>query len=162
MTDDELFNMAMNYEDVEGQSFLCKNGTRPDCCSNRRFCAVGTFQSVFNVMRDSVRSPHPLDLFWTSSLFNGSATSEIFKFPNYVVKSLNGIPIPLKSNIRIEKLFLNLQPFIPLCRLYNLWENNYPQWGIKFDERFSVRDARFCTLFKPGFFHQMREKNLWA
>lgn len=156
LTTFEIYNKAMNYESNEGQSYMCKNDSGPDCCTNKRFCAVGSFQSVLNVMRDSVRSAHALDIFWTNISYNGSSTSEFLKFPDYVAKSLTGIPTPLKDARRNNNLFLNMQPYIPLCRLYNLWSNDYPQWGTKFDQKLILPDISFCTFFKPGLFMQIR------
>jgi hypothetical protein len=50
------------------------------------------------------------------------------------------------------KRLMNLEPFIPLCKLTNKFINQNPNWGTKVDPFIYL--ASFCTLFRPTFTDQ--------
>jgi hypothetical protein len=51
--------------------------------------------------------------------------------------------------VKDTKRFLNLEPFLPLCKLANRFINEDPPWGTLPDNL--LYKASFCTLFRPTF-----------
>jgi hypothetical protein len=72
-----------------------------------------------------------------------------------VNRDVIGLPIlyeKTKPTVEDAKRFLNLEPFIPLCKLTNLDINVKPRWGTTNEPR--IYDYNFCTLFRPTFTDQ--------
>jgi hypothetical protein len=46
----------------------------PACCCNRNACIIGTFESIFTVMKESMFPPHVLDIDWSMSNITGDLT----------------------------------------------------------------------------------------
>ena len=125
----------------------------PDCCCNLKLCKFGTFQSLLSVLKESIRPAHVFHHGEVSSSFQGNLSE--LKMPSFINKDLTNFPILFgkKSPTAKEmKRFFNLRPFIPLCKLTNLFSHQKPKWGTNPDSL--MYDASFCTLFRPTFTDQ--------
>jgi hypothetical protein len=128
-----------------------KTTASPACCCSQTACNIGTFESIFYVMKYSMFPPHVLDLEWNFPNFTGNLTAGFFKFPSYLTENLVGFPLLFsKKPPTVTDLprFMNLEPFIPLCSFINKWLNKKPLWGTDPDKR--LYSASFCTLFRPS------------
>ena len=137
------------------QNLSCSNSSQDllECCCTKKACGIGTFESILYVMKDSMIPPHVIHKDEQPSAITGVLTKlrpasiinhNLTKFPTiFEKKGSDGIDM---------KRFMNLEPFIPLCKLTNQFNNPIPSWGTKVDP--FVYQASFCTLFRPTFTDQ--------
>ena len=130
------------------------NETVRDCCCNMKACQLGTFESVMTVMKDSILPAHVLhfndsDPIFSQNIFNynilpAHASKNITLFPNlFETKPPNNYD---------TKRFLNLEPYIPLCKLKKVFLSNDSKFGTAPSP--FVYEYSFCTLFRPTFTDQ--------
>jgi hypothetical protein len=134
------------------EDFCSRNdsNTKPACCCTNAACNWGTFESIFYLLKEAMPTPHVLDVDWMlDGNFEGNLTAQFLKMPNYLNEDITGFPL-ISGNVDLTR-FMNLEPFIPLCQLGNLWQNKKPQWGTTYDSH--LFQASFCTLFKPSKFY---------
>jgi hypothetical protein len=128
-----------------------KTSALPACCYSLTACNIGTFESIFYVMKESMLPPHVLDLDWKLPNFTGNLTSRFLKFPSYLAENLVGFPLLFSRKpptVKELPRFMNLEPFIPLCSFINKWLSKNPTWGTDPDKQ--LFSASFCTLFRPS------------
>ena len=155
-----LYDQSTKYcpgESFKFENFACvnnANGTVENCCCDYRLCEIGTFESVLQVMKDSQSPAHIFHFTEVFSNFSGDLT-DLRTIPSFVNRDVLGLPILFEKKlptVEDSKRFLNLEPFIPLCKLTNLDTNKQPRWGTKKEQR--IYNYSFCTLFRPTFTDQ--------
>ena len=130
---------------------------KPACCCDNTACNIGTFESIFYVMKESMSVPHVLDVDWSLQHFDGNLTAVFLKIPAYVTENVTGLPLVFSQKVptvKDLKRFMNLEPFIPLCEFINVWFNEIPHWGTL--QHTFLYTASFCTLFKPSKFYLLK------
>lgn len=146
MDNSQVSGFESSSSECKTSNCQVENPAEMNCCCNNKACLIGTFQSVLSVMRDSSWTPHAVDIFWRTSLLNKTVTPDMLTFPPLVENFVREASLPIKKNPNYQ-LFLNPEPFIPLCSLFSKGLNEVPPWGIKFDPQ---KPLSFCTLFRPG------------
>jgi len=134
------------------QNYSCKsngtlNTTLQNCCCKKTACSIGTFQSILFVMKDSLRSPHVFDHFWSRPIYNDETKKEFFAIPLTLTTAFQGMNVTFKNDLESIK---NLQPYVPFCWLYTKIYNDQPPWGTEFRTGKYLDRINFCTLFRPG------------
>jgi hypothetical protein len=152
---DETSNFCWGRQFLDNTNFTCLLAVdviQPHpCCCSQAACKIGTFQSIFYVMKESMLPPHVLDLDWKLPNFTGNLTGGFLKSPFYLTENLIGFPLLFSKKLPTVKelpRFMNLEPFIPLCSFINKWLSKNPLWGT--DPEKLLYSASFCTLFRPS------------
>ena len=152
---DEASDYCWGQQSLESVNSTClsvgNTTSSPACCCFKTACNIGSFESIFYVMKESMLPPHVLDLDWKLPNFTGNLTSGFLKFPSYLTENLVGFPLLFSKKPPTAKelpRFMNLEPFIPLCSFINKWLSKNPIWGTVPDKL--LYSASFCTLFKPS------------
>jgi hypothetical protein len=152
----QIWNDVRNHDEAStycNQNLSCSNSSQdlPECCCTKKACNIGSFESIFYVMKDSMIPPHVihkdeqaiegnLSRLRSSLIINRNLTT----FPTiFEKKILDGLDM---------KRLMNLEPFIPLCKLTNQFIGQNPSWGTKINPL--LYQASFCTLFRPTFTDQ--------
>ena len=149
-------SFTLSLAEVTLEDFCSRNdsSTKPACCCTKVACNWGTFESIFYVMKEAMPPPHVLDVDWMlDENFAGNLTNKFLKKPPYLNEDISEFPLILsnkKPSLGKLNRYMNLEPFIPLCQLGNVWQNDKPQWGTTPDNAYY--SASFCTLFKPSNF----------
>ena len=103
--------------------------TESSCCCNKKTCQRLTFEAVLALMKESSITPHVVNFEDQAELFNGDLKS--LKIPLLSKKNLTDLPpiFAKKAPTGREafKRFLNLEPFIPICKLANKLTNKNPR-----------------------------------
>jgi hypothetical protein len=124
------------------------------CCCSQTACItknIGTFESIFFVMKYSMLSPHVLDFDWKLTNFTGNLTAGFWTFPSYLTENLVEFPLLFSKKpptVKDLPRSMNLEPFIPLCSFISKWLSKNPLWGTDPDKL--LYSASFCTLFRPS------------
>jgi len=128
----------------ENDEKFCKDqnsstSQKPSCCSSQKACALGSFDSIFQAMKESHVKPHRNGPLEYSIYRNESESRNLVEKKNLLKEALSELSLKNTSN-NFEN---NKQPFIPMCKIFGYWgklsfsfyQFNYTAW---------------CEAFLPG------------
>ena len=129
------------------------NPNDPGCPGKSHACYQASFETMFRIMKDTLYQPHMVDL---NLLFESNFTDDISQIedpPWGLTDNITVYPVidfETASDRTRNSTLLNLAPFIPFCKLANLWSDP-PAWG---SNRYLLDGghpfSQFCTLFRPS------------
>ena len=136
------------------------NMTNTSCPEDRTTCHDVELSTMMTVMKENILQPHFLPLkVLTSDIWRGD-------YKDAIDIASSDLPFPLKKPLESNiDTFGNQYPFIPYCKLNNMW-SNLPKWGSKrvlkdnptnnslietLNKRYPhLPQSEFCTLFRPS------------
>jgi hypothetical protein len=112
-----------------------KNSThkKPSCCKSHRACALGSFESIYQVMKESHSKPHSNKL-TKSKLANNHES--------LITKILSEFPLTMKNLTLFHQE--NQFPFIPMCKTFGKWGRELSFVAYQYT------DIAWCRDFQPG------------
>jgi hypothetical protein len=123
------------YKSFDRLSAYCEQSSNhtslsKECCNTSKACLMGTFESIFYVMKDSMIPAHVIHKDEQKINFTGNLVE--LTMPSIINKNLTIFPTiseEMYTTNNDYRQFLNLEPFIPLCKLTNQFNSQNPRWG---------------------------------